>query len=200
MAGMNSSVIPVYRIEHLTLWHVTSKLMKDILIEHSQRYPYLAMDDLYKLIYQATMGPEHSLSNKYRVRDWLWTELNSLGPGPDDPLIDPVSPDGKIVRIHLRPFLKLNLNQEKLFHAFMHTAQIISPSTKRLSKYSDLAKGLAADRHLSFDMDKISKHIQRLRDSGFPAVHHSKIFKDNYMPAYRIVARDLIPEEILTSV
>lgn len=173
--------------------------MRTILIEHGQRYPYWAIDDLYKLIHQSTMGSEHALSNEDRVRDWLKTELNSLVPGPDEPLVDPISPDGKIVRIHLRPFSKLNLDEEKLLNAFIHTAQIVTPSTDHLFEYADLAKRLAEDGFLSFDADEIYGYIQGLHKSGFPAVHHSQIFKDSYLPAYRVVARDLLPKEILTS-
>ncbi len=173
--------------------------MRTILIEHSQRYPYWAISDLYKLIHQSTMGSEHAMGNEDRVRDWLRTELNSLVPGPVEPLLDPISPDGKIVRIHLRPFSKLNLDEEKLLQAFLHTAQIVIPSTNQLFEYAGIAIRLAEDEYISFDADEIYGYIQGLRDSGFPAVHHSQIFEDNYLPAYRVVARDLIPEEILTS-
>ena len=173
--------------------------MRAILIEHSQRYPQWAINDLYKLIHQSVMGSDHALSSEDRVRDWLKTELNSLVPGPDEPLIDPISPGGQIVRIHLRPFSKLNLEEEKLLQAFIHTAQTVTPDPNRLLEYAVLAKRLAEDGHLSFDADEISVYFQELRDSGFPAVHHSLIFKDKYLPAYRVVARDLIPEEILES-
>ena len=173
--------------------------MRTILIEHSQRYPYWAINDLYKLIHHSTMGSEHALGDEERLRDWLRTELNSLVPGPDEPLLDPISPDGKIVRIHLRPFSELNLDEEKLLQAFIHTAQIITPSTNQLFEYADLAKRLAEDGYLSFDADEIYGYFQELHRSGFPAVHHSHIFKDNYLPAYRVVARDLLPKEILSS-
>ena len=173
--------------------------MRTILIEHSQRYPYWAIEDLYKLIHQSTMGSEHALGDEDRVRDWLKTELNSLVLGPDEPLLDPISPDGKIVRIHLRPFSKLNLDEEKLLQAFIHTAQIVTPSSKQLFEHAGLAKRLAEDGYLSFDADDIYGYVQGLHNSGFPAVHHSQIFEDNYLPAYRVVARDLIPKEILTS-
>jgi len=173
--------------------------MRAILIEHSQRYPQWAINDLYKLIHQSVMGSDHALSSEDRVRDWLKTELNSLVPGPDEPLIDPISPGGQIVRIHLRPFYKLNLEEEKLLQAFIHTAQMVTPAPKQLLEYAVLAKRLAEDGHLSFDADEIFVYVQELRVSGFPAVHHSQIFKDKYLPAYRVVARDLIPEEILTS-
>ena len=173
--------------------------MRTILIEHSQRYPQWAIDDLYKLMHQSAIGSEHALSSEDRVRDWLRTEVNSLGSGPDEPILDPISPDGKIVRIHLRPFSKLNLDTEKLLQAFLHTAQIVTPSTNQMLEYTILAKKLAEDGHLSFDADEIYGYVQELRESGFPAVHHSQIFKEKYLPAYRVVARKLIPEQILES-
>jgi hypothetical protein len=173
--------------------------MKTVLIEHGRRYPYWTIDDLYKLIHQSSMGSEHALGNEDRIRNYLRTELNSLVPGPDEPLLDPISPDGKIVRIHLRPFSMLHLDAESLLQAFILTAKIVTPSINQLIEHAGFARSLAENGCLSFDADEISRYLQRLQSSGFPAVHHSQMFENKYVPAYRVVARDLIPDEILLS-
>ena len=77
--------------------------LKRVLLIHVQRYPRLRPQDLYKLIYQAAMGCEHAVQNVAEARSWLESEVKSLRKGPEEPAIDPIAPDGRIVRINLRP-------------------------------------------------------------------------------------------------
>jgi hypothetical protein len=182
---------------HFQVWSTIGDLMKSILNDHSRRYPYWALDDLYKLIHQASMGSEHYLEDEAAVRDWLLTELKQLRPGPHEPLVDPISPDGKIVRVHLRPFSDLDIDAEPLLQAFILTGKRIIGSTDLLLKYAEQAESLAENGDLPFSSEKIRRYINRLGASGFPAVHHSERYVEEYRPTYRVVAFDLLPEGIL---
>jgi hypothetical protein len=173
--------------------------MRTILIDHMRRYPDWAVDDLYKLIHQAAMGPEHALTDESAVRDWLTQELTHLVPGPDESLIDPVSPNGRIVRVHLRPFAKLRLQEEALLQAFIQTAKEVHPSTDRLAEYATVATELAEEGILPFTSGQITPYLAKLRESGFPAVHHSATYEHLYRPAYRVVTLELIPNEIIAA-
>lgn len=173
--------------------------MKSILIDHSQRYPHWTLDDLYKLIHQASMGSEHYIEDETSVRNWLIAELKQLEPGPYEPLVDPISPDGKLVRVHLRPFSVLNIDAELLLQAFILTGTRIPASADVLFEYAEQAVNLAENGSLPFGSEEIHRYIHSLRTLGFPAIHHSKRFINEYSPAYRVVAFDLLPEEILTS-
>jgi hypothetical protein len=145
------------------------------------------------------MGSEHALGDEARVRNWLVSELAELSPGPGEPLLDPISPDEQVLRIHLRPFVRLNLDEETLLRSFMLTAEKVTPSAELLLEYAKVAKELAEDGALQFGADEISVYIEDLASSGFPAVHHSRRYELEYLPAYRVVARDALPEEILAS-
>ena len=173
--------------------------MRSILIDHARRYPQWKLDDLYKLIHQAAMGSEHSLRDETSARDWLKQELAQLGLGREEPLLDPISPDGRIVRVQLRPFALLQLPQEQLLQAFIHTAREFSPSTERLSEYCALAIQLAQAGMLPFNCGRIANYVARMRTSGFPAVHHSARYQQIYQPAYRVVLLYLLPKEIVAA-
>jgi ParB-like chromosome segregation protein Spo0J len=162
--------------------------MRSILIELSQRYPLRSIEDLYKLIHQSATGSEYALSDVTRVRGWLRTELAQLEPGPDEPLLNPISPNAKVVRIHLRPFTELNLDKEKLLQAFILSAQKTPPSAIQLLKYAALATKLAEDGPLHFGADDVSGYIQEFGASGFPADHHSIRFEEEYKLACPVVA------------
>jgi hypothetical protein len=171
--------------------------MRSILIDHARRYPQWAMDDLYKLIYQAAMGSEHGMSNESSTRDWLMQELAHLGPGPDEPLVDPISPDGCIVRVHLRPFAILQFQPEPLLQAFIRTAREVSPSQERLAEYAAAAIQLAEEGLLPFSVSLVTNSVADRRAQDFPAVHHSAHYRQLYRPAYRVILRDLLPMEVI---
>ena len=173
--------------------------MQSVLIEHNRRYLHWALDDLYKLIHQSALGVAHSLKDKNSVRAALIGELEDIRPGPDDPLVDPISPDGSLVRVHLRPFSALNIDAELLVEAFIQTGRTYAPSVRLLLEYAHVAASLAQEGRLSFSPDVVNSYFNDLRASGFPAMHHSSRYREEYRPAYRVVALSSLPEEILAS-
>jgi len=173
--------------------------MRSVLIDHARRYPLWAVDDLYKLIHQAAMGAEHALTDIAEVGELLMHELAHLDRGPSESLIDPISPDGQIVRVHLRPFATLQLEPGGLLRAFIRTAAEIAPSTDRLDEFAMLASQLASEGYLPCVADQVRRYLAEQRTSGFPAVHHSRQYERSYKPAYRVVALRFLPEEILAA-
>ena len=77
--------------------------LRRMLLDHNRRYPHCGVEDLYKLLHQAAMGSEHAAPEESIARSWLEQELSQLGPGPAEPIVDPIRPDGEVVRVHLRP-------------------------------------------------------------------------------------------------
>jgi hypothetical protein len=113
--------------------------MHAILKEHIKRYPRMQPDDLYKLIMQAAMGSEHAIDDPESAKLYLQKEVEGLSPEPDDPLIDPLSPDGLIVRVNLRPFLKVGGDLEELCEAFIRTAAKFTGKHETLRSYLQTA-------------------------------------------------------------
>ncbi len=169
--------------------------MRAILINHAQRYPLWAVEDLYKLIHQAARGSEHAMTEKNQIRVQLRQEITNLTPGPSEPLIDPISADHRIVRIHLRPFVNLGLDQEVIFNALVLTAKHFPGSLNSLSEYARIALQLCQKGVLAFAPEQFSKYIADRRTASFPPVHHSPMYKEKYCPAYRVVARETLPKE-----
>lgn len=144
------------------------------------------------------MGAEHALSNEAGVRDWLTRELAELqsDAGPDEPLLDLISPDGQLVRVHLRPFARLALDPELLLQAFFRTATQVTPAPERLVEFAKTAVQLAQEGLLPFSTEALTAFFAEREAQNFPAFHHSAIFRQHYQPAYRVVAQALLPEEL----
>ncbi|MCX6100581.1 MAG: hypothetical protein NTV92_04025 [Candidatus Bipolaricaulota bacterium] len=166
---------------------------RDILIDHARRYPHWELGDVYKLVHQGALGREHAVSDGARARTWLVRELAELGPGPDEPLVDPISPDGAIVRVHLRPYVRLGLEPEQLLQAFLRTAREFRGSPGEVERGLMEAARLAREGLLAFHEADVLGFVARMEAGGLPATRHSAAFGAEYRPAYRVVAREYLP-------
>lgn len=165
--------------EELAFWR--------ILAGQVERYPHLDARDLYKLAHQAALGSEHALTDRAAVRRWLERELVEMGTGSDDPVVDPISPDGQIVRLHLRPYLAAGGDPVILLDAFVRTAQEFHGSFETLRRYLRYAVKIDLGGNLPFTLDAMLDFFAHMESLGFPAAHHSEQFELIYRPAYRVI-------------
>ena len=149
--------------------------------------------DIYKLLHQAAMGPEHAVESPVAARMRLDSEAAQLGEGFDDPLADVISPDGRLARIHLRPYLAAGHPLEALASAFVQTAQSYAGSPEKLSKFCNCLGDLAAAGGIPFEREDVERYFGSLAERVFPIVHHSHAYREAYHPAYRVVALQHLP-------
>ncbi len=170
-----------------------------ILLAHVARYPAWQPQDVYKLAHQAAMGSEHAVIDRERARAWLQQELSGLNcleqNATDEPLIDPISEDGRIVRVHLRPLVRLGLPAETLLDAFLRTAAEFHGEIDKLEEYLSVAVALAAEGQLGMHTAPLAQLFAKMRGAGFPAAHHSEAYARACHPAYRVVLLSTLPED-----
>lgn len=159
-----------------------------ILAEQISRYPLLQVQDLYKLIHQGAMGSEHAIRDAEAAHTWLEEELDNLQEGPPEPMVDPISPSGDIVRINLRPYLQDGRNPRILLDAFIRTANEYRGSEELLRKCWAHARRMASEGKLPLDIRRMDEFMSEMEKQGLPAVHHSLVYEEAFRPAYRVVA------------
>jgi hypothetical protein len=154
-----------------------------ILSDHQTRYPLMETQDVYKLLHQAALGNAHAVINSQQAYDWLQSEVEGLIEPYPEPAIDPISPDGILVRVHLSPFIAQGGDLNTLVNAFVCTSEVYPQDRGKFESYLEEAmphveglKGLAKE----------------LRLQGYPAVHHSSAYRAAYKPAYRVVLKRLL--------
>lgn len=167
--------------EEIAFWRILAIQVK--------RYPRMQARDLYKLAHQAALGSEHALSDQVGVRRWLERELVEMGPGPADPLVDPISAEGQIVRLNLRPYIAAGGDPALLLEAFTRTAQEFHGSVETLRRYLRYAVKIDLGGDLPFTLDTMLEFFARMEKLGFPAAHHSEQYETAYRPAYRVIHR-----------
>ena len=70
------------------------KPLIDLIRFHIKNHKYLSEQDVYKLLYQGTMGPRHLLGNPDVAKQYLMREWDSVKPDEEEPLTEPVSTNG----------------------------------------------------------------------------------------------------------
>lgn len=164
-------------------------MFERILQAHFTRYPAMQIQDLYKIILQAAMGSEHAVTDPEIAYKWIEREIAGMGKGPAEPVVDPISPNSEIVRVHLRPYVQMSGSIEKLMEAFIHTADESHGNITLLENYWAIATALG--RFPAADMENF---IQSMQADHYPAVHHSSEYNSTYHPAYRVIAQKFLPE------
>ena len=168
------------------------KFVNQLLSAHLERYPAMQLDDIYKLLHQAALGPGHAVDNPAAARKRLDEEIAALGDGATEPKQDVISPDGRLGRVHLRAFLDAGGSADALHRAFVETANTYPASPDKLAKFCDCLGDLAAAGGIPYAREEVLAYFGRIAQDGYPAIHHSEKFRRAYQPAYRVVAIDLL--------
>ena len=163
-----------------------------IILSQLSRYPLSQIEDLYKLTHQAALGSEHAVEDLKAARVWMFQELEEMVNISTDPFFDEISPNGQIVRIHLKPFIDSGGKPEILLEAFMQTANEFKGSIEKLKQNWRSIESLAESNDLNFKAEELRSYIFLMDSLGFPPVHHSLIYRDAYLPHYRVVSREYL--------
>lgn len=171
------------------------KFIGQLLGQHLQRYPRMQLDDVYKLLHQAALGAGHAVSDRGRALAALEDECRALeADAGADPLVDRISPDGRLARVHLRAYLASGQALGVLADAFVRTPQLCPAAPDRLAKFCGCLGDLADAGGIPFTRAQVSAWFDDIAGRGYPPVHHSQGYRDAYRPAYRVVAVELLPE------
>jgi hypothetical protein len=157
--------------------------------DYRAAHPAATVQDFYKLAHQGILGSEHAIRDTAAVRAWMTREVAEL-PGRRVPQpetqreVEPLPPDGRFVRVHLRPYLARGGDPGALVAAFMATAN---------APRGDTAQFRCAEVALAGVGVEAAPYFADRRRAGFPAVHHSPAYEAAHGPAYRVVEQALVP-------
>ena len=160
------------------------------IINHIERYPQAQPRDVYKLIFQGVYGVSHIISGK--AWDYLQEEAGRIHiyDYPDRPLIEPASPDGSMVRINLRPFLRLSLSLEDLFQVMTASADVEGDDESFIEIWRVFV-GLVETGEIEMELGRVREVQDSIDMKGIKPMHHTEPYRQAYYPAYRVVRLDL---------
>ncbi|MDD3170833.1 MAG: hypothetical protein PHO86_00765 [Bacilli bacterium] len=169
--------------------------MEDIIIRYYLRFPLSTIQDLIKLLYQATFGGGHMISDPQQCLAFLHEECSSLEKKRKGELLyEYISPD--IVRVNLRPYLEYNFNLDYLNDAFIQTSNNNHGDIESFKQNISLLKGLIKEKLIALDLKETLNSIDNYEKSDYPVLHHSNIYRESYQPAYRIIDKKYLTTEM----
>lgn len=161
----------------------------DFFLAQAPADPELRIEDAYKWLFHATRGGEHALADETAARKWLDREWQSLGPPqPDEPLWVPLTPDGRIGRLNLRPYRAQGGAPEPLLAAFLASAAAFDASAARFRRaWNALGRSLKRNPVGRLTYPEWQRLDREMRPGDFPAAHHSSAYERARQPAYRVL-------------
>jgi hypothetical protein len=156
---------------------------------HLQHYPSMTVQDVYKLLYQGTFGPEHFMHDLDAAREYLKTEMADLNdPAPGEQLYEPVSPREDLVRVNLRLYRKSGYPPEALLTA-MSESRVNADTILFMQRWKAFIAWATSHR---FDRSDLHLWAERITPRNLPVVHHSALYERTYHPAYRVCNRQVL--------
>ncbi len=157
-----------------------------IIKEHLRRYPAMQLQDLVKLVFQRTFGPEHMITNVDKSLVLLKKELAGVEFDPNAELAEDIGE--QFVRIRLTAAKNL-ISAEKLNEIFVLSAQKRQNAVQDFEKTFELIK---SDSSLPFPINEIDEYLEAYRAANYPAISHSDVYKREYEPHYRVVNKKFL--------
>lgn len=162
------------------------EMTKQRILEHSARFPKMQPADLFKYLYQSAFGCEHLVASGENAVSYIKREYEALertAPSSVESL------DGPYARVPLS-ILKEGLKPETLGALFRRSAKKEPCGKESLLEKLEIAAELAEEGKLPFSATDFASALEAWRDEGYPAVHHSKDFREAYQPSYRVIAKE----------
>ena len=161
---------------------------------HLQRYPRMEVQDVYKLLYQGEFGVGHILDNPKAAKDYLIRELQQIGGNTEDSLHEVISPEGIIIRVHLRAFKGENLNPDDLWKAMIRTGESVVGDKARFKANWEIIRLGTEHGLIPFSIKTITEFWDNMDRRELSPVHHSDMYNSTYHPAYRVIKLDYLSD------
>ncbi len=157
--------------------------LSEILDWHLEHYPLLQAEDIYKLIYQGVLGPGHIITDREKAEIELTREVARLRPDFELEEIEPLDPEGLLVRVNLKPIASSPARLNRLLSALLQTSRDFFPRLELLNERLEIAIDWCKQRQPA----QTQRLICLNKKGVLYQPRHSEIYLKNYAPAYRVV-------------
>ncbi|MBQ3572900.1 MAG: hypothetical protein IJA15_08735 [Clostridia bacterium] len=164
------------------------KKTHSLILKQVKTYPKLELQDLFKFLFQSSFGCEHLISSKQKAEQYISEEYSRLLHKKSN--VEKL--DGNYSRVHLG-ILSKGLTSSTLATLFYLSAKKEENGIANLKTKLDVLKKMISNGELPFCMQEFKELFLKWEKAGFTAIHHSDEFKQNYSPAYRLIANEYLP-------
>ena len=158
--------------------------IENALRSHSKKYPMMKPCDAVKLIYQASFGAGHIISDAESARIYFDREINVTPLDESAPFYEEIG--NGFYRYNLSS-KALRENRDKVFDLFILSANETNKNKALFEDSLEVLKKLAEENVFSFSSDELLRYLEKYIEAGCPMVSHSETYRKNYRPAYRVI-------------
>ena len=159
--------------------------LETVLKNHASRYPLMQPTDAVKLIYQNEFGGGHLIRDEEACLNYLLREYEAVTPDPGMPLYESIG--NGIVRVNLAAVKPEDL--EQLGRDFISSAARHKGTIDRFLSKLEVLRALTAESIFAFDLSTLNAYLSEYEAAGYPAVSHSRQYRQAYKPAYRVILK-----------
>ncbi len=170
------------------------EILEQILRAHGKRYPRMQPTDAVKLIYQNVFGGGHLIRDPEACRRNLAREYADTIQKPGVPLLEAIG--NGLVRVMLNALGSSGYSIAQLGDDFIRSAQEHRGSMEEFLQKLEHLRAVTASGAFGFSQEELDAYLAEYKAAGYPMVSHSEQYRQAYGPAYRIVLRRLLPEDI----
>ena len=165
-----------------------NKNTKELIIEHCLKYPKLQITDVFKYLHQSSFGCEHLAPSEKNVANYIKDEYSALN-GTYSDTVERL--DGAYSRVFLS-CLDDGVTPETLGKLFCRSARHEPNGEKELLGKITAVRELIDEGRLPFSREEFVKALDNWSKKGYPAVHHSDVFRSEYSPSYRVISNEYV--------
>jgi hypothetical protein len=171
----------------------TFSTFDDVILWHTQHKKEMHAFDYYKLVFQSSFGPEHLGNDSTRIFEMLQQEMkeqDTVKTDSSEQLLEPISEDGELVRVNLRPFRDATLPLRSLSQAVYFTAKELKQDTVLFRSRWQNVLELMKEKKISMEEKDLSVINDAFLSKGFIfPMHHSWEYQQANNSSYRVVKR-----------
>ena len=173
-------------------WRSQTEILK-LITSHINRYPLIQIQDVYKLLYQGTMGIDHFFPSSQVFEERLFNEMGTVQADETLPLWEPIRPDGKVVRLNLAAYKAKTNDIAALATLGFWTADLFKGNREDLkTAWNTFQRLCHTHRIQKFPPDELDQFHRQIEKNKYLPVHHSEVYRQAYKPAYRLISREFL--------
>lgn len=165
---------------------------KKLLLKQYKLYPKMQLKDMVKLIYQNEFAGGHMIADEEESLERLQEEYTTLERySHEDSTFEPFENIGNgLCRLHLKGILNSEIDIRTVNKFFIDTANSVNGDIRSFEAKLDILRQCCIDGYLPYSVEELDIYLNGYKPQGYPPVSHSEIYRDSYLPAYRIVREE----------
>ena len=160
-------------------------MLRALLTSHLRRYPKMQATDCAKLIYQSAFAGGHLIPSPEYALNRLKSEWSASAPDCYVPLLEPVG--NGVSRLYVEPARRMGLRPETVSALFVQTSVCFQKNAVLFEQEMAEAAAMADEGLLPFPGGELRALADDCRKTDFAPFSHSAVYREAYMPAYRLV-------------